>query len=92
MAPHQHGAHARPAPSPHTPIRVLHVADRAHMPLHNAEALGLWHEPPRIRRRRPLWPFMATLSVLLGAVTLYAATLPFRHAPEAVVITRSAAR
>jgi len=37
MPPHQHGAHARPP---------------AQQPLRNAWALGLWHEPPRISRRR----------------------------------------
>ena len=40
-------------------------------PFRNARVLGLWHEPPRIRRRSP-WraalPLLAVAAALLGAL------------------------
>lgn len=64
MPPHNFGAHARPP---------------AQQPLRNAWALGLWHEPPRIRRRRRRGLAVLALVTALLAVTGW--TLAPRTAP-----------
>lgn len=76
MPPHLFGQHA---PS-------SHIQPRPQQPLRNAEALGLWHEPPRIRRRRAHLPDFLALAVIVGALALFAWTLPASHTPADATI------
>ena len=76
MPPHQHGAHT-------------HARPPAQQPLRNAWALGLWHEPPRIRRRRRRGLAVLALVTALLAITGWTlSALPGE--PDAIVITRVA--
>lgn len=83
MSPHTHGAHAR----------ATHQPPPARQPLRNAEMLGVWHEPPRIRRgtyRRTLWPYIAALLVIVAGLGTYAWTITeSRHATATAILARA---
>lgn len=75
MPPHLFSQHAQPRPQ---------------QPLDTAEALGCWHEPPRIRPslRRSRWPGIAALSVIVALLSASAWTLTAHRfqAPDASMV------
>lgn len=79
MPPHLFGQHTQPRPQ---------------QPLRNAEALGIWHEPPRIRHRRTRWPGIAALSVIVALLSVSAWTLTAHRfqAPDATIVIGRAGR
>ena len=60
-----------------------HAPTRAQQPLLHAERLAFWHQPVRIRRRRPWWPRVAATLLVCAALAGGLAVMP--GVPDATV-------
>ena len=60
---------------------------RAQQPLRHAERLSLWHQPVRIRRRRPWWPRVVATLLVCALLAGGLAVMP--GVPDATVVGRA---